>query len=177
MNATVAVEPPGDLDAAVRGVMMGRGVRDAASRQVLDAEPPVSGSISRRPAMHPGGLRRREGGTLLLCELPALGRRNYYAGRVGQAVAKRAGYTFHVGHPALQRVKGYRMSTRASAVARARRRGIYDRPPDLRIIQRDSRAGRVHGLLRTHVTATSVDPVAATADAPTHACAPRSAAR
>lgn len=37
--------------------------------------------------MYSSGLRRREGGTLLLCELPALGRRNYYAGRVGQAVA------------------------------------------------------------------------------------------
>lgn len=92
-------------------------------------------------------------------------------------MAKRAGHTFYVGHPALQLVKGYRMSTRASAVARARRRGIYDRLPDLRITQRDSRAGRVHGLLRTHVTAKSVDPVAATVDAPTRACGPRSAAR
>ncbi|MFE9687522.1 hypothetical protein [Streptomyces sp. NPDC006285] len=89
------------------------------------------------------GLRRREGGTLLLCELPALGQRNYYAGRVGKAVAKRAGYMFYVGHPALQRVEGYRMSTRTLAVARARRRGVYDRLPDLRIIQKVSRAGRV----------------------------------
>lgn len=80
---------------------------------------------------------------MLLCELPALGRRNYYAGRVGQAVAKRAGYTFYVGHPALQRVEGYRVSTRALAVARARRRGVYDRLPGLRIIQGVSRAGRV----------------------------------
>lgn len=93
--------------------------------------------------MYSSGLRRREGGTLLLCELPALGRRNYYPGKVGQGVAKRAGYTFYVGHPALQRAEGYRMSTRASAVARARRRGVYDRLPDMRIIQRVSRAGRV----------------------------------
>lgn len=35
------------------------------------------------------------------------------------------------------------MSTRALAVARARRRGVYDRLPDLRIVQRVSRAGRV----------------------------------
>ena len=93
--------------------------------------------------MYSSGLRRREGGTLLLCELPALGRRNYYPGKVGQAVAKRAGYTFYLGHPALQRVEGYRMSTRALTVVRARRRGVYDRLPDLRIIQTVSQAGRV----------------------------------
>lgn len=94
--------------------------------------------------LYSSGLRRREGGALLTCELPALGQRNYYAGKVGQAVAKRAGYTFYVGHPALQRVEGYRMSTRALAVSRARARGVYDRLPGLRIVREVTRAGRVH---------------------------------
>ncbi|MFB8776304.1 integrase [Streptomyces broussonetiae] len=93
--------------------------------------------------LYSSGLRRREGGTLLTCELPALGERNYYAGKVGQAVAKRAGYTFYVGHPALQRIEGYRMSTRALAVARARARGAYERLPDLRVVREVTRAGRV----------------------------------
>ncbi|MFD3622723.1 integrase [Streptomyces sp. NPDC058676] len=93
--------------------------------------------------LYSSGLRRREGGTLLTCELPVLGQRNYYAGKVGQAVAKRAGYTFYVGHPALQRVEGYRMSTRALAVARARARGVYDRLPGLRIVREVTRVGRL----------------------------------
>ncbi|MEU6740057.1 hypothetical protein [Streptosporangium sandarakinum] len=93
--------------------------------------------------LYSSGLRRREGGTLLTFELPALGQRNYYAGKVGQAVAKRAGYTFYVGHPALQRVEGYRMSTRALAVARARAGGVYERLPDLRVVREVNRAGRV----------------------------------
>ncbi|OEV10550.1 site-specific integrase [Streptomyces nanshensis] len=93
--------------------------------------------------LYSSGLRRREGGTMLTCELPALGQRNYYPGKVGQAVAKRAGYTFYVGHSALQRVEGYRLSTRALAVACARTRGAYDRLPGLRVVREVTRAGRV----------------------------------
>jgi hypothetical protein len=44
------------------------------------------------------------------------------ARQVGQAVAKRAGYTFYVGHPALQCIEGYRLSSRAQAVRRAQAR-------------------------------------------------------
>ncbi|QDO45840.1 integrase [Streptomyces sp. RLB3-17] len=93
--------------------------------------------------LYSSGLRRREGGTLLTFELPVLGQRNYYAGKVGQAVAKRAGYTFYVGHPALQRIEGYRVSTRALAVARAQARGVYERLPGLRVVREVTRAGRV----------------------------------
>ncbi|MFB8290202.1 site-specific integrase [Kitasatospora purpeofusca] len=93
--------------------------------------------------LYSSGLRRREGGTLLTFELPPLGERNYYAGRVGQAVAKRAGYTFYVGHPALARIEGYRASTRALAVARARARGVYERLPGRRVVRDVNRAGRV----------------------------------
>lgn len=93
--------------------------------------------------LYSSGLRRREGGALLTCELPLLGRRNYYAGKVGQGVAKRAGYTFYVGHPALQRIAGYQLSLRAEAVRRAQRSGVYDHVPGQRIVQEITRAGRV----------------------------------
>lgn len=94
-------------------------------------------------AVYSSGLRRREAGTLLTCELPALGRRNYYAGKVGKAVAKRAGYTFYLGHPALQRVLGYQQSSRAAAVSRARDRGWYENVPGQRIVRKVTRQGRV----------------------------------
>ncbi|MFE5372775.1 site-specific integrase [Streptomyces mirabilis] len=93
--------------------------------------------------LYSSGLRRREGGTLLTFELPVLGQRNYYAGKVGQAVAKRAGYTFYVSHPALQRIHGYWASTRALVVARARARGTYEQLPDLRIVREVTRSRRV----------------------------------
>lgn len=54
----------------------------------------------------------------------------------------------YVGHPALQRVEGYRMSTRALAVARARTRGVDDRLPGLRIVQEVNRAGRLRWMSR-----------------------------
>lgn len=71
------------------GGMLPGGLEDEARRGR-----PVGRDTAVADLMYSSGLRRREGGTLLLCELPVLGRRNYYAGRVGQGVAKRAGYTF-----------------------------------------------------------------------------------
>ncbi|MGI5453523.1 site-specific integrase [Streptomyces sp. CA-249302] len=73
------------------------------------------------------GLRRREVGTLLLPELPALESRRYYSGWMGKAVAKRAGRFYYVNHLALQQAELYRISTRDSAIRRARNRGLYDR--------------------------------------------------
>jgi site-specific recombinase XerD len=93
--------------------------------------------------LYSSGLRRREAGTLLSCELPAISRRNYYAGRVGKGVAKRAGYTFYVGHPALQGVSGYQQSSRAAAVGRAQERGLYDDVPGQRIVRKITRRGMV----------------------------------
>ncbi|MFE5998980.1 hypothetical protein ACFQ6C_19250 [Streptomyces sp. NPDC056454] len=70
------------------GGMLPGGLEDEARRGR-----PVGRDTAVADLKYSSGLRRREGGTLLLCELPVLGRRNYYAGRVGQGVAKRAGYT------------------------------------------------------------------------------------
>ncbi|KAF5994539.1 integrase [Streptomyces sp. WAC00263] len=89
------------------------------------------------------GMRRREGGTILTCEIPELGQQNYYSGKVGQQVAKRAGHTFYVSHAALQRVLGYRLSTRAEAVRLAQDRGSYDDVPGQRIIRKITRRGKV----------------------------------
>lgn len=89
------------------------------------------------------GMRRREAGTILTHEIPELGRQNYYSGKVGQQVAKRAGHTFYASHAALQRVWGYCLSSRAEAVRLAQGRGAYDDVPGQRIIQSITRRGKV----------------------------------
>lgn len=89
------------------------------------------------------GMRRREAGTILTCEIPELGRQNYYSGKVGQQVAKRAGHTFYASHAALQRVWGYRLSIRAEAVRAGQARGAYDEVPGRRIVRSVTRRGRV----------------------------------
>ncbi|MFE9258592.1 site-specific integrase [Streptomyces sp. NPDC006879] len=94
--------------------------------------------------LYSSGVRRREGGTLLTCELPQVGARNYYSGKVAKSVAKRAGYHFYVSHSALQSVNGYRMADRSLAVRRAQQRGLYDRVPGRRVIDRITRRGQVH---------------------------------
>jgi hypothetical protein len=73
------------------------------------------------------GLRRREAGTLLTVELPdTTVPRRFYSGQVAAAVAKHAQRYFYVSASALQAVQGYRASTRAQAVARARAEGRYE---------------------------------------------------
>lgn len=89
------------------------------------------------------GLRRRESGTLLTAELPALGDRRYYAGNVAKAVAKRAGRFFYASHGALQGVETYRITTRAQAVRRAQHRGLYEQIEGRRIVEEVSRRGLV----------------------------------
>ncbi|MGW6508914.1 site-specific integrase [Streptomyces niveus] len=90
------------------------------------------------------GLRRREAGSLLTVELPELevGRR-YYPGRVGRAVAKRAGRYFYVAHEALKAVESYRLTARAAAVRRAQKRGWYERIADLRVVEHVGRRGEI----------------------------------
>jgi site-specific recombinase XerD len=93
--------------------------------------------------MYSSGLRRREAGTLLVAEIPELGTRNYYAARVGGAVAKRAGRSFYVSHAALQSVHGYRLATRAAVVRRAQRRGTYEQLADALVLEHVGRRGEV----------------------------------
>ncbi|MFD9670475.1 site-specific integrase [Streptomyces sp. NPDC059981] len=91
--------------------------------------------------VYSSGLRRRETGTLLLSELPGVTGRAYYPGWVGKAVAKRAGRFYYVGHHAVQGVDLYRLSAREAAVARARRRGLYEKLAG-RLLLREMRQDR-----------------------------------
>jgi site-specific recombinase XerD len=116
--------PTGLEDASFRGR---NGVRDAAFADLL----------------YSSGLRRREAATLLSAELPQAGASNYYAARVGQAVAKRSGRYFYVGHGAVQAVHGYRAGEREQAVRRARSAGRYAPLPGILVVEEISRRGLV----------------------------------
>ncbi|MFD9503448.1 site-specific integrase [Streptomyces sp. NPDC060035] len=90
------------------------------------------------------GVRRREGGTLLTAELPQVEGQRYYAMRIGRAVAKRAERYCYIGQAALRAAHGYRLSTRAQAVAVAQSRGTYERLAGLRIVEEIGQRGEVH---------------------------------
>jgi integrase len=90
------------------------------------------------------GLRRREAGTLLTLELPDTTEvRGYYAGRIAAAVAKHSERYFYVSAAALKGVELYRVTTRDSAVRRARAEGRYDTLDVRWIVQSVSRRGNV----------------------------------
>ena len=88
------------------------------------------------------GLRRKEAGTLLLCELPpprhdgGLSR-----ARVADAVAKGGARNFRISQVGLRAIDGYRDSTRPLAVMRAQAAGRYDHVQGRKII-RQVTAGR-----------------------------------
>jgi site-specific recombinase XerD len=73
------------------------------------------------------GLRLREGGSLLLMELPGLdAESSYLAGRIGPEVAKmRRGRDFWVSREALSGIEAYVLSSRAAAIGRAHQAGRY----------------------------------------------------
>lgn len=90
------------------------------------------------------GLRRREAGCLLLVELPdTTVVQRYYPAQVAKEVAKREGRFYYVGRGALKAVQAYRLSTRAAAVARAQRAGVYEALPVRKVVQDVSGRGRV----------------------------------
>ena len=78
------------------------------------------------------GLRLREGGTVLVAELPAVEASDRYVrGKVAEAVTKGGhGREYWVSRQALERVDAYRQTTRREAVWRANREGRYDSIPD-----------------------------------------------
>jgi site-specific recombinase XerD len=83
------------------------------------------------------GLRRAEGGSLLAFEVPALrldgGR--YYRGKVAAGVTRsKKDRTFYVAADAVGEIEAYVDSSRAWAVARAQRKGLYERLPGLRVV-------------------------------------------
>ncbi|MFF0626733.1 integrase [Streptomyces sp. NPDC004296] len=120
------------------GGMLPNGLEDDSWRGRLDGRDMAGADL-----MYSTGLRRREAGTLLNVELPAIGARNYYPGKVGQEVAKRAGHYFYVSHSALQSVHGYRNGLRSLAVRRAQQRGRYEHVPGQRVVRKVTRRGKV----------------------------------
>jgi len=85
------------------------------------------------------GLRLREAGTLLLCELPEYdANARYLRATVGDAVAKGRGRDFWMSSDARRGLEAYVVSTRAAAVSRARREGRYEDVRDpLLVVGRD----------------------------------------
>ena len=81
--------------------------------------------------MWSSGLRLREGGTLLLQELPAAGL--YPQARIAEDVAKGSDRDFWISVEALQAIDDYRVSSRAKAVRRAQAAGRYDNVPGIMI--------------------------------------------
>lgn len=88
------------------------------------------------------GLRLREAGTLLVRELPFLDTdAHFLRGRVGNGVAKGRGRDFWLSAATRSQLDAYCISTRALAVSRARRAGIYDELPDRRVVVGQNRSG------------------------------------
>jgi hypothetical protein len=95
------------------------------------------------------GLRRAEGGSLLTFDVPALrldgGR--YYRGKVAAGVTRsKKDRTFYVTADAIGEIEAYVDSSRAWAVARAQRKGHYERLPGLCVVTEVTR--RVNPVVR-----------------------------
>jgi hypothetical protein len=91
------------------------------------------------------GLRRAEGGSLLTFEVPELrldgGR--YYRGKVSAGVTRsKKDRTFYAAADAVGAVGAYAESSRAWAVAQARRKGLYERLPGARVVTEVTRRAR-----------------------------------
>ncbi|MER7693831.1 integrase [Streptomyces sp. NPDC097610] len=90
------------------------------------------------------GLRRQEGGALLLFELPAQRLRHgrYMHGRLAGALTRsKSSRTFYASVDSVGQVEAYVASERAWAVQRAQEAGRYDRLPVMRLVTKVS-----HGL-------------------------------
>ncbi|MYB42523.1 MAG: integrase [Chloroflexi bacterium] len=95
-------------------------------------------------ALWTSGLRRKEAGTLLLCELPAPRSDGTLSrGRVADAVAKGRARSFWISQAGLQAIDGYRESTRALSVLRAQAAGRYDQIRGRRIVRRVTASGQL----------------------------------
>jgi integrase len=83
------------------------------------------------------GLRRAEGGSLLTFEVPErrLDGGRYYRGKVAAEVTRsKRSRTFYVAADAVGDIEAYTDSSRAWAVRRAQRKGLYERLPGLRVV-------------------------------------------
>lgn len=121
------------------------GTRDAKWRGRTEGR-----NLAMSETLWSSGLRLREGGTLLLGELPEFETENRYArGRVAKSVAKGRGRDYWIHGRALKLIDSYVISERDAAVRRARREGRYDALPDLKIVQKVDHSRRVHYLSRS----------------------------
>ncbi|QRY43512.1 integrase [Mycolicibacterium boenickei] len=83
------------------------------------------------------GLRRTEAGSLLTFEVPVqhLEGSRYYRGRVAAAVTRsKKTRTFYVRADAVGDIEAYMASSRAWAIRRAQRKGVYSRLTDMRLV-------------------------------------------
>lgn len=118
----------------------GDGRRDATWRGRNDGR-----NLAFSEALWSSGLRLREGGTLVLGEIPGADSQVRYAkARVGQAVAKGRGRDFWISATALKSIDNYVISTRAAAINRARSERRYDALTDIKIVDTVDHHRRVH---------------------------------
>ena len=94
----------------------------------------VSRNIAFAEALWASGLRLREGGSLLLLELPK-STRPYPQVRLGGAVSKTVACDYWISRTALDLIEVYRNSGRDGAIRRARAAGRYDRLTGIMIAQ------------------------------------------
>lgn len=90
------------------------------------------------------GLRLREAGSMLVCELPTRSGRAYCRGRVPAATSKWRGRDFWASEQAMAAIDAYRMTTRAEAVRRAQAQDRYRELARMRIVSNVSARGDVH---------------------------------
>jgi site-specific recombinase XerD len=84
-------------------------------------------NIAMADTLWSSGLRLREGGTLLLPELPSpKGSERYLRGEIQQAVAKGRSREFWIARTALQSIDSYILTTRREAIRRAQAEARYD---------------------------------------------------
>jgi len=87
------------------------------------------------------GLRLREAGTLLVRELPSPNTdAQFLRARLGNGVAKGRGRDFWVSAAARSQLDAYFVSTRAEAVSRARRSGVYEDLPGRQVVVGQNRS-------------------------------------
>ena len=104
---------------------------DASSRKRSDGR-----NLAFADALWTTGLRRREAGTLLLCELPALRSDGVLSrARVADAVAKGRARNFWISRAGLRSIDAYVHSNRAASVQRAQAAGRYEQLRGRRVLR------------------------------------------
>ena len=135
------------------------GTRDALWRGRNDGR-----NLAFSETLWSSGLRLREGGTLLLDELPQFEIETRYArGRLARAVAKGRGRDYWIHGRALKLIENYVITERAAAVRRAHREHRYDNLPDMKVVTKVDRSRRVHYTTRSgEQKITALDELAST---------------